>query len=131
MSGIFVGEFFYDSTNKICKICSSPVWDAYGDFYVCLKCKKNLSDKDVLKQNPYNYSSVVVGYYGQENNNELKYIVDSTGNTMIFKNVFEAKNYLIDCGLVKKTIYKNLNIELYHFNDFYFIDQVQEGCYVK
>ena len=130
MSGIFRGEYFYDSTNKICKICGSPVWDAYGNFYVCLKCKKELGEEDVCKQNPHYLPKVFIGYESKKDDNEFEYIVDSSGNIMIFKNEAEAKKYLIDVGLVSKNIFKSLGVEFYSFDDFYFIDQVEENHYV-
>jgi hypothetical protein len=130
MSGIFVGEYFYDSTDKVCKLCGSPVWDVYGDFYICLKCKKDLFEENVSKQNPYCSPKVYVGYESQKNDGQVEYIADTDENTMIFNNVAEAKKYLIDVGLVSKNIFKSLGVEFYSFDDFYFIDQVEENYYV-
>jgi len=132
MSGIFMGEYFYDRTDKVCKICGSSVWDAYGDFYICLNCKKNLFEEDVLKQNSHYSPSIIIGYDdNKKDDSEIKYVIDSTGNTIIFKDEVEAKKYLVNCGLVRKTTFKSMGVDLYCFNDFYFIDQIQENCYGK
>jgi Zn finger protein HypA/HybF involved in hydrogenase expression len=97
LNGIFARGIWYESTDKKCRRCGSPVWhsDLPQYDYQCFRCDEDLYAVEVEAQSPDYHSRVVVAKHIEDITlNPFQFLIDSGGNLVIFDNQAEAEKFL-------------------------------------
>jgi len=103
MSGIFINGAWHENTDMKCRRCGGPVFESdlpeYS--YQCLKCDEDLYDFEAEEQDAHYFPRVMVArhYDGVLINAALEYLLDDSGQPLVFNNQPEAEAFLLSHGI--------------------------------
>ena len=108
MSGIFIERDWYESTNRICRRCRSPVWKSDNPKYSfqCLECDEDLFEFETDEQCPDYSPKVIIARYvgGITLNVGLEYVLDDDKNELVFNGQPEAETFLLSMGVASEDL---------------------------